>query len=90
MNEHLGLLFSDGSILLLPDGADLRAASAEAAEHDAGDLSPSTQPLRAKKSEPFAKSLPTLCFRFELLLLANGSARFPLQEPCRHRQSPRS
>jgi hypothetical protein len=45
MNEHLGLWFSDGSMLVLPDGTDLREAAREAAEHDAG-LSPATQVVR--------------------------------------------
>jgi hypothetical protein len=46
MAERLGLLFSDGSILVLPDGTDLRAAWVEAAEHDAGDPTPGTQVVR--------------------------------------------
>jgi hypothetical protein len=48
MAERLGLLFSDGSILVLPDGTDWQAASAEAAEHDAGDLNPNTQVVRLR------------------------------------------
>ena len=43
MTERLGLLFSDASLLVLPDGTDLQAAATEAA--DAG-LSPSTQVVR--------------------------------------------
>jgi hypothetical protein len=46
MNEYLGLLFSDGSILVLPDGTDLQTAAREAAEHDAGDPNPGTQVVR--------------------------------------------
>jgi hypothetical protein len=46
MNEYLGLLFSDGSILVLPDGTDLQTAAREAAEHDAGDLSAKTKVVR--------------------------------------------
>ncbi len=46
MAERLGLLFSDTSILVLPDGTGLRAASLEAEEHDAGDPNPGTQVVR--------------------------------------------
>lgn len=48
MAERLGLLFSDGSILVLPDGTEFQAALVEAAEHDAGDLSASTQVTRLR------------------------------------------
>ena len=45
MTERLGLLFSDASILVLPDGTDLQAAAAEAADHDDG-LSAGTQVVK--------------------------------------------
>jgi len=37
MNERIGLLFEDGSILVLPEGTSIEAAEKEAEEHDAGD-----------------------------------------------------
>ena len=35
MSQRLGLLFSDDSILVLPEGTDVDAAWREAEEHDA-------------------------------------------------------
>jgi hypothetical protein len=43
MNERWGLLFSDGSILVLPEGASVEEAKKEAEEHDAGDPNPQTR-----------------------------------------------
>jgi hypothetical protein len=37
MSRRLGLLFSDGSLLVLPEGVDFDAAWREAEEHDAGE-----------------------------------------------------
>jgi hypothetical protein len=37
MSEPLGLLFADGSILVLPEGTGLEAAHREADEHDQGE-----------------------------------------------------
>ena len=37
MNERIGLLFADGSILVLPEGTTIETAKKEAEEHDAGD-----------------------------------------------------
>jgi hypothetical protein len=34
MTERLGLLFADGSLLVLPDGTDADTARREAEEHD--------------------------------------------------------
>jgi hypothetical protein len=48
MAERLGLLFSDGSILVLPDGTDPQTAAREAAEHDSGDRSPGTQVVQLR------------------------------------------
>ncbi len=36
MNARVGLLFSDGSILVLPEGTDADTAGREAEEHDWG------------------------------------------------------
>lgn len=43
MIERLGLLFSDGSFLVLPEGTDLGTARREAEEHDAGEAEPRTK-----------------------------------------------
>jgi hypothetical protein len=45
MNERLGLLFSDDSILILPEATDVATAMNEAQEHDLGANS-STQVVR--------------------------------------------
>ena len=37
MSQRLGLLFSDGSLLLLREGTDVDSAWREAEEHDAGE-----------------------------------------------------
>jgi hypothetical protein len=37
MTARLGLLFSDGSISVLPEGSDLHTAQKEAEEHDGSD-----------------------------------------------------
>jgi hypothetical protein len=42
MGQRLGLLFSDGSVLVLADGTDLSSAWQEAAEHDGADPEPRT------------------------------------------------
>jgi hypothetical protein len=46
MEERFGLLFSDGSILVLPEGASAEEANREAEEHDAGDPDAQTQVVR--------------------------------------------
>jgi len=46
MNERLGLLFSDDSILVLPEGTDVDTALKEAEEHDRGGLGPRTRVAR--------------------------------------------
>jgi len=46
MNERLGLLFSDGSILILPEGTDVETARNEAEEHDLGANGRGTQVVR--------------------------------------------
>jgi hypothetical protein len=46
MGERLGLLFADGSILLLPEGTSVEDAKKEAEEHDAGDPNPQTRVAR--------------------------------------------
>jgi hypothetical protein len=45
MSERIGLLFSDGSILVLPEGKSADEAKKEAEEHEAGDPSAHTQVL---------------------------------------------
>ena len=37
MSERIGLLFADGSISVLPEGATIETAKKEAEEHDAGN-----------------------------------------------------
>ena len=44
--ERFGLLFSDGSILVLPEGTTAEQAQKEAEEHDAGDPDSQTQVVR--------------------------------------------
>ena len=46
MSERLGLVFSDGSILVLPEVMDLDGARREAKEHDWGEPNPSTRIVR--------------------------------------------
>lgn len=46
MGERLGLLFSDHSILILPEGTDIDIARREAKEHDRGERCPRTRILR--------------------------------------------
>ena len=46
MIERLGLLFSDGSILILPEATDLEDAEKEAIEHDWGQSHPLTRVIR--------------------------------------------
>ncbi len=49
MSEHLGLLFSDNSILVLPEGVtDVETALKEAEEHDWGEPQPHTRIVRLK------------------------------------------
>ncbi len=43
MSARRGLLFSDGSILVLPEGMDIDTARTEAEEHDRGDPAPYTR-----------------------------------------------
>ena len=43
MEERLALLFSDGSISILPEGTSAEAAKKEAEEHDFGDPNPQTR-----------------------------------------------
>ncbi len=46
MIERLGLLFSDGSILILPENTDLESAEREAMEHDWGQSHAFTRVIR--------------------------------------------
>ena len=48
MSERLGLLFSDGSLLVLPKGTAVDVAWTEAEEHDAGISNPGTEVVRLK------------------------------------------
>ena len=48
MIERLGLLFADGSILILPENTDLAAAEREAIEHDWGQSQPLTRVIRVE------------------------------------------
>ena len=43
MAKRLGLLFADGSMMILPEETDLETAKREADEHDQGDFGPRTQ-----------------------------------------------
>ena len=43
MSQRFGLLFSDGSLLVLPEATDLNTAWREAVEHDSGDPDPRTE-----------------------------------------------
>lgn len=45
MRERVGLLFADGSMLLLPEGTTVATAKTEAEEHDLGDPEAKTQVL---------------------------------------------
>ena len=46
MSARFGLLFSDGSILVLPEGTDIETARKEAKEHDRGEIRPGTRVIR--------------------------------------------
>ena len=46
MRERLGLLFSDGSILVFPEGTDIETARKEAEQHDLGQRGGATQIVR--------------------------------------------
>jgi hypothetical protein len=48
MTERLGLLFADGSLLVLPDGTDADTARREAEEHDGGEPKPRTRVVRLR------------------------------------------
>ncbi len=48
MSERFGLLFSDGSLLVLPPDAELQDAVKEAEEHDLGEAIPRTRVVRVK------------------------------------------
>jgi hypothetical protein len=48
MGERLGLVFLDGSILVLAEGMDLNGARREAEEHDWGEPKPSTRIVRVE------------------------------------------
>jgi hypothetical protein len=48
MTERLGLLFADGSLLVLPDGTDADTARREAEEHDGGEPGPRTRVVRLR------------------------------------------
>jgi hypothetical protein len=48
MTERLGLLFADGSLLVLPDGTDADTAWKEAEEHDGGDPEARTRVVRLR------------------------------------------
>jgi hypothetical protein len=43
MSERIGLLFADGSILVLREGTTIETAKKEAEEHDVGDPDPETR-----------------------------------------------
>jgi hypothetical protein len=45
VRERVGLLFADGSMLLLPEGTTVATAKTEAEEHDLGDPEAKTQVL---------------------------------------------
>jgi hypothetical protein len=46
MTETLGLLFADGSVLVLPEGTTLQKAQREANEADSGEPEPRTRVVR--------------------------------------------
>jgi hypothetical protein len=46
MTETLGLLFADGSLLVLPEGTTLQKAQQEANEADFGESEPRTRVVR--------------------------------------------
>jgi hypothetical protein len=46
MSERVGVLFSDGSILVLPENEDSEAAEKEAAEHAQNNSGVRPQPVR--------------------------------------------
>jgi hypothetical protein len=48
MTERLGLLFADGSLLVLPDGTDADTARREPEEHDGGEPGPRTRVVRLR------------------------------------------
>ena len=48
MTERLGLLFADGSLLVLLEEIDADTARSEAKEHDGGTLGPPTRVVRLK------------------------------------------
>ena len=48
MAETLGLLFADGSLLVLPEGTTLEKAQQEAKEADFGESEPRTRVVRIK------------------------------------------
>jgi hypothetical protein len=48
MIERLGLLFADGSMLVLPEGTSLRNAQREALEADFGEPAPRTRVVTFK------------------------------------------
>jgi hypothetical protein len=48
MTQRLGLLFSDGSLVVLPERVDVDAAWKEAEEHDAGDSEGRTEVVSLK------------------------------------------
>ena len=48
MSERFALLFSDGSILVLPEDAELQDAIKEAEEHDLGEPLARTRVVRIK------------------------------------------
>jgi hypothetical protein len=48
MTETLGLMFADGSILVLPEGTTLQKAQHESKEADFGEPEPRTRVVRVK------------------------------------------
>jgi hypothetical protein len=48
MTETLGLLFADGSLLVLPEGTTLQKAQQEAKDTDFGESEPRTHVVRIK------------------------------------------
>jgi hypothetical protein len=48
MTERLGLLFADGSLLVLPEEMDADTTRREAEEHDGGGPEPRTRVVRLR------------------------------------------
>ena len=57
MSERIGLLFTDGSLFVLPDGGDPDAARREAEEADWGEPEPRTQVVRLRVTLALAEEV---------------------------------